>query len=344
MRFHRLTFRASLFLTVAMIIVALFFDLAKDEIIHNISAYYGAILIFVILVFFLNYIILDQFFSFYGKRQMRQISTILPDEIRDSDSTNLNFKELSERVSEFRQKNATELDAMKDMETYRKEYLGNVSHELKTPLFSIQGYVETLLDGGVEDLAVRDKYLERIDRSVERLLNIVNDLDMINQYEMGEISLKIENFDLNLLIKEIIDLLDLETQKNNSKVLLQTSATQIFVKADKQRISQVLLNLISNALHYANRDKAQIIIKTQSIGNQILVEVKDNGMGIKPENLPRIFERFYRVETSRNRREGGSGLGLAIVKHILEAHGENISAESVYLEGTKFTFFLQKSD
>ncbi len=344
MRFHRLTFRASLFLTVAMIIVALFFDLAKDEIIHNISAYYGAILIFVILVFFLNYIILDQFFSFYGKRQMRQISTILPDEIRDSDPTNLNFKELSERVSEFRQKNATELDAMKDMETYRKEYLGNVSHELKTPLFSIQGYVETLLDGGVEDLAVRDKYLERIDKSVERLLNIVNDLDMINQYEMGEISLKIENFDLNLLIKEIIDLLDLETQKNNSKVLLQTSATQIFVKADKQRISQVLLNLISNALHYANRDKAQIIIKTQSIGNQILVEVKDNGMGIKPENLPRIFERFYRVETSRNRREGGSGLGLAIVKHILEAHGENISAESVYLEGTKFTFFLQKSD
>lgn len=344
MRFHRLTFRASLFLTVAMIIVALFFDLAKDEIIHNISAYYGAILIFVILVFFLNYIILDQFFSFYGKRQMRQISTILPDEIRDSDSTNLNFKELSERVSEFRQKNATELDAMKDMETYRKEYLGNVSHELKTPLFSIQGYVETLLDGGVEDLAVRDKYLERIDKSVERLLNIVNDLDMINQYEMGEISLKIENFDLNLLIKEIIDLLDLETQKNNSKVLLQTSATQIFVKADKQRISQVLLNLISNALHYANRDKAQIIIKTQSIGNQILVEVKDNGMGIKPENLPRIFERFYRVETSRNRREGGSGLGLAIVKHILEAHGENISAESVYLEGTKFTFSLQKSD
>jgi len=327
-----------------MIIVALFFDLAKDEIIHNISAYYGAILIFVILVFFLNYIILDQFFSFYGKRQMRQISTILPDEIRDSDSTNLNFKELSERVSEFRQKNATELDAMKDMETYRKEYLGNVSHELKTPLFSIQGYVETLLDGGVEDLAVRDKYLERIDKSVERLLNIVNDLDMINQYEMGEISLKIENFDLNLLIKEIIDLLDLETQKNNSKVLLQTSATQIFVKADKQRISQVLLNLISNALHYANRDKAQIIIKTQSIGNQILVEVKDNGMGIKPENLPRIFERFYRVETSRNRREGGSGLGLAIVKHILEAHGENISAESVYLEGTKFTFSLQKSD
>lgn len=327
-----------------MIIVALFFDLAKDEIIHNISAYYGAILIFVILVFFLNYIILDQFFSFYGKRQMRQISTILPDEIRDSDPTNLNFKELSERVSEFRQKNATELDAMKDMETYRKEYLGNVSHELKTPLFSIQGYVETLLDGGVEDLAVRDKYLERIDKSVERLLNIVNDLDMLNQYEMGEISLKIENFDLNLLIKEIIDLLDLETQKNNSKVLLQTSAAQISVKADKQRISQVLLNLISNALHYANRDKAQIIIKTQSIGNQVLVEVKDNGMGIKPENLPRIFERFYRVETSRNRREGGSGLGLAIVKHILEAHGENISAESVYLEGTKFTFFLQKSD
>ena len=246
-------------------------------------------------------------------------------------------------VSQFSQKNATELDTMKEMEIYRKEYIGNVSHELKTPLFSIQGYLETLIDGGVEDLAIRDKYLERIDKSVERLLTIVKDLDMINQYESGEISLNISIFDINVLIKEIIDLLDLEAQKKDSKVQLQTSSSQILVKADKHKIAQVLINLISNAIHYANRDKAQIIIRTNILKNKVLVEVKDNGMGIKPENLPRIFERFYRVETSRNRTDGGSGLGLAIVKHILEAHGENISVQSVYLEGTQFSFLLEKS-
>ena len=343
MRFHRLTFRASLFLTIAMFFVAFFFDVAKDRI-RDKSTIYFAIAFFVLLLFLLNYLILDLLFSFYGKKQMRQISTILPDEILSTQKNQYNFKELSLKVSEFRQKNATELDAMKEMEIYRREYLGNVSHELKTPLFSIQGYVETLLDGGIENVAIRDKYLERVDQSVERLLNIVKDLDMINQYEIGEISLKIENFDLNLLVKEIIDVMDLETQRNDSKVILQSPISQLFVNADKQKISQVLINLISNALHYANREKIQINIKTQNRGSKVLVEIQDNGMGIKPENLPRIFERFYRVETSRNRREGGSGLGLAIVKHILEAHGENISVESVYLEGTKFSFFLQKND
>ena len=240
------------------------------------------------------------------------------------------------------QKNATEIDTMKEMETYRKEYIGNVSHEMKTPLFSIQGYVETLMDGGVENIAIRDKYLERIDKSVERLLNIVKDLDMINQFESGEITLNISKFDINNLIREIIDLLDLEAQKKNSKVVLQSSSPQIFVNADKQKISQVLINLISNAIHYANRELAKITVKTSVVKNKILVEVEDNGMGIKPEALPRIFERFYRVESSRNRNDGGSGLGLAIVKHIMEAHKENISVESVYLEGTKFSFMLEK--
>src|SRR5690606_1219979 len=220
---------------------------------------------------------------------------------------------------------------------------GNVSHELKTPLFSIQGYVETLIDGGVENLAIRDKYLERIDKSVERLLNIVKDLDMINQYESGEITLNISRFDINLLIREIIDLLDLEAERKGATVSLQPSAAQIFVLADKQRISQVLINLIANAVHYANREKAQVTVRTTVLKTKVLVVVEDNGMGIKPEVLPRIFERFYRVETSRNRSDGGSGLGLAIVKHIMEAHGENITVESVYLEGTKFSFFLEKT-
>ncbi|UJF30275.1 ATP-binding protein [Kaistella sp. 97-N-M2] len=343
MRIHKLTLLASVFLTIAMSFVALVFDYTKDRLVHDQSTFYLTFIWCVVIIFGINYVILDYLFNFYGKKQIQRISTILPEEFATEDHNDLNFKELGERFTEFSQKNATELDTMKEMEKYRKEYIGNVSHELKTPLFSIQGYVETLIDGGVENLAIRDKYLERIDKSVERLLTIVKDLDMINQYESGEIILNVTTFDINLLIREIIDLLDLEAQRKDSKIQLETSATQILVNADKHKISQVLINLISNAIHYANRDKAQIIIKTNILRNKVLVEVQDNGMGIKPENLPRIFERFYRVESSRNRKDGGSGLGLAIVKHILEAHGENISVQSVYLEGTQFSFLLEKS-
>lgn len=344
MRFHRLTLLASVFLTLAMSLVAIGFDYANGAVFHNKNNFYLTLLFCVVLIFVLNYAILDFLFHFYGKKQIRKISTILPEDISPDSNNEMDFKQLGERFSAFSQKNATEMGTMKEMETYRKEYIGNVSHELKTPLFSIQGYVETLMDGGVENLAIRDKYLERIDKSVERLLNIVKDLDMINQYESGEITLNISSFDINSVIREIIDLLDLEAVRKDARVQLQTASPQIFVTADKQRISQVLINLISNAIHYANRDKAQIIIKTTVLKNKVLVSVEDNGMGIKPEALPRIFERFYRVETSRNRNDGGSGLGLAIVKHILEAHGENISVESVYLEGTVFSFLLEKSN
>lgn len=262
--------------------------------------------------------------------------------VHDNDE-NITIKELGERFSDLNQQRATEIDMMKEMESYRKEYIGNVSHELKTPLFSIQGYVETLRDGGVDNLTIRDKYLERIDKSVERLIAIVTDLDMINRLEAGEINLTVSKFDVNLLIKEIFDLLEFEAEKHNTTLQIQTLHPQIFVEADKQKISQVFINLISNAIHYANRQEAKVIVKTSILRNKVLIEVIDNGMGIKSEILPRIFERFYRVETSRSRREGGSGLGLAIVKHILEAHNENITVESVYLEGTKFSFMLEKS-
>lgn len=298
----------------------------------------GSILVIIVI----NYFVLDFLFNFYGKKQISRIRTILPEMMGQEEG--MNFTQLGERVSEMSQKTATEIDTMKGMESYRKEYIGNISHELKTPLFTIQGYVETLMDGAVENLAVRDKYLSRIDTSVERLLDIVKDLDMINQFESGEIDLNITKFDLNVLVREMIDLLDLEAQKINAKMQLQASQQQIFVKADRQRISQVLVNLISNAIHYANRDNALIQVIIKPMNNKVLIEVKDNGMGIKPEALPRIFERFYRVETSRNRRKGGSGLGLAIVKHILEAHHENIEVHSVYLEGTTFSFTLEKGE
>lgn len=342
MKFYRLTLVASCLLTLVMLFLVVVFDSLKD-IYYETPLFKTGLLICIVLIFIINCVVLELLFNYYGRKQVKGLSGILPQEIVHDQDENITIKELGERFSDLNQQKATEIDTMKEMESYRKEYIGNVSHELKTPLFSIQGYVETLRDGGVDNLTIRDKYLERIDISVERLIAIVKDLDMINRLEAGEINLTVSKFDVNLLIKEIFDLLDLEAEKRNTTLQIQTLHPQIFVEADKQKISQVFINLISNAIHYANRQEAKVIVKTSILKNKVLIEVIDNGMGIKSELLPRIFERFYRVETSRSRREGGSGLGLAIVKHILEAHNENITVESVYLEGTKFSFMLEKS-
>ena len=336
MKFNRLSFLAAFFMTLAITVIVIAFDYSKTYDVDKVDADL-LFIISVLLIFLINYFGVDFLFRTYGRRQIKKMAVDLPKDFFE-DSENVGFKELSEKLTQ----NVSEIDMIKEMEAYRKEYIGNVSHELKTPLFSIQGYIETLRDGGVENLNIRDKYLGRIGISVDRLINIVNDLDMINRFETGEIKLNISKFDINLLVKETFDMLDLEAQNRNAILNLNPSAPQVFVNADKQKISQVLINLISNAIHYANRQQAQIIVKTTILKNKVLIEVSDNGMGIKPEALPRIFERFFRVESSRSRREGGSGLGLAIVKHILEAHNENITVESVYLEGTKFSFMLEK--
>ena len=334
---HLLSIVAALFLTAAMVSIVVLFNYAQDSVSNQHSQFYFYLFLSLILIFFTNYVVIEFLFKYYGKKQIKRISNILPDNMIHEEET-VNFKELGEMI----QKNVSEIDTMKEMEDYRKEYLGNVSHELKTPLFSIQGYIETLKDGAVENLNIRDKYLERIGKSVERLLNIVTDLDMISQLETGEISLNYSKFDINLLIKEIFELLEMQAQNRTAKLHLQNTSP-VFVNADKQKISQVLINLISNAIHYSNREEALIKIKTTTNNNLAIIQISDNGMGIKPEALPRIFERFYRVESSRNRKDGGSGLGLAIVKHIMEAHKQNISVESTYLEGTTFTFSLEKA-
>ena len=338
MKINRLSLFAACILTCAMAIVALAFNYVQEKVIADTQSFYFYLSISLVFIALLNYFVLELLFNSYGKKQIKRISDILPENILQEEE-NVNFQQLGERI----QKNVSEIDMMKEMEDYRKEYIGNVSHELKTPLFSIQGYVETLIDGGVEDLSIRDKYLERIGNSVERLLNIVTDLDQISKYEAAEISINYSVFDINALTKEIFDLLEIDAQKKSAKLVLQTSQTAIMVRADKQKISQVLTNLISNAIHYSNREEALIKVITKTEQEKVKIIVQDNGMGIKPEVLPRIFERFYRVETSRNRKDGGSGLGLAIVKHILEAHHQSITVESKYLEGTLFTFYLEKA-
>ncbi len=341
--FSRLSLIFAFLLTIAIGCIVLIFDYIKYD--QGLPHFNPTILfaISAILIFGITFLGIDLLFRVYAKHQFQKMVQDLPDELKER-TENSGFKEFSETLSSIHQTQEHQIDMMKEMETFRREYIGNVSHELKTPLFSIQGYVESLMDGAVDDATLRDRYLERIALSSERLINIVKDLDMINRFEAGEIELEYSIFDINSLIRDIFDLLELEAQQNKSSFKLQSSHNTIYVNADKQKVYQVLINLISNAIHYVNRQEATISVQVSVVLEKVLVVVADNGMGIKPDVLPRIFERFYRVENSRNRRDGGSGLGLAIVKHILEAHHENISVESRYLEGTKFSFTLAKSE
>ncbi len=329
---------AALFLTLLMVAVAGVFEW-YSRFNSSVSGRYYIVLAFALaLIFVVSLLVISLLFRRYDRRQIRRISRALPkgDGYRTEP---VNFVELSEKISGISKESESRIDMMKAMEVYRREYLGNISHELKTPLFSMQGYVETLREGGVEDLRIRDRYLDRISISLDRLLNVVQDLDMVNRLEAGEINLQLTDFDLIELIRETFELLELEADDAGAALRLEVIGS-VWVRADRQKIGQVLVNLLANAIHYANRDRAVVSVEVTASEDQANIIIRDNGMGITPEHLPRIFERFYRVESSRSRRVGGSGLGLAIVKHILEAHRQPIEVRSVYLEGTQFAFNL----
>lgn len=229
-----------------------------------------------------------------------------------------------------------------EMEEYRREYIGNISHEMKTPLFLIQNYLEAIEQGELDE-KTKKVYLNRVGISTQRLLNIVKDLDTINQFESGQIRLDKNDFDLNILTKEVAELMEMKAKERNAKISIFSPKKPIMVRADREKIGQILINLVQNSIDYCNRDLAQIDIRIHSLNEKILVEVEDNGVGISKEALPRIFERFYRVELSRNKNKGGSGLGLSIVKHIIEAHQQTIWVESEYLKWIKFSFTLDKT-
>jgi two-component system phosphate regulon sensor histidine kinase PhoR len=247
---------------------------------------------------------------------------------------------LKDEVEGWAQDRKNETERLKKLEQYRKEYIGNVSHELKTPVFNIQGYILTLLDGGLDDQEVNVKYLQRTEESVERMINIISDLESISQLETGELVLEPERFDVVDLIKDICD-----TQEVNATtkgiILSLANYDPVFVYADRFRIRQVLTNLIVNSIKYG-KEYGETILSAYEEGDHVTVIISDNGIGITSEHLPRLFERFYRVDKSRSRDIGGTGLGLAIVKHIVEAHGSEIKVSSQHGAGSTFTFSLQK--
>ena len=238
----------------------------------------------------------------------------------------------------------SEINILKDQENYRREFLGNISHELKTPLFTIQGYILTLVEGGaLKDKKVREKYLRRAAKGVDRIISIVKDLDLITQFESGIKTVNRSEFNIYNLIVNVFDLLEFESEKNNISLKLENiNNPLIYVNADQERILQVLTNLIVNSIKYGSNNGLTEVLVEDYNKEKVIVRVIDNGEGIEQEHLPRLFERFYRIDKNRSRKKGGSGLGLSIVKHIIEAHQEEIFVESTIGEGTEFSFTLQK--
>ena len=238
-----------------------------------------------------------------------------------------------------------EINILKDQENYRREFLGNISHELKTPLFTIQGYILTLVEGAMKDKNVREKYLKRAAKGVERLIAIVKDLDLITQFESGIKTVDKSNFNVFDLIDNVFELMEFESEKNSTSLKYDKDYSEpIFVNADQERILQVLTNLVVNSLKYGTKNGFTKVSVEEFDNDKIIVTVADNGEGIDEKHLPRLFERFYRIDKNRSRKKGGSGLGLSIVKHIIEAHQEQIFVKSKLGIGTQFSFTLQKSN
>ena len=254
------------------------------------------------------------------------------------------LEEVKKSLLKFADDKKIEIEKLKEQEKYRREFIGNIAHELKTPLFTVQGYILTLLDREIDDEELKKKYLKRTSKGLDRLVHIVKDLDLITAFESGVKSIEKSKFDLIELIKNVMDLFEMQVKKNNISLSLDgDQSLTFFVEADKERIQQVLTNLIINSLKYSV-EKGSIEISVNKLNkNKLIVDVTDNGEGIEEKHLPRIFERFYRIDKTRNRKLGGSGLGLAIVKHIIQAHGERIFVESKFGVGSKFSFTLEAS-
>src|SRR5690606_15141094 len=254
------------------------------------------------------------------------------------------MKTLTQEIEKFAEGKKIEIDTLKIREEYRRDFLGNVSHELKTPLFTVQGYILTLLDGAMDDKKLRQKYLQRASKGVDRLIYIVKDLDLITKLEVGDVKLSREDFDIIELIETTFELLEMNAAKKHISLTFDMEYDKpILVNADREKIQQGISNLLVNSIKYGQVNGTTEVSVENLIKNKVIVRVTDNGTGIPKQHIPRLFERFYRVDQSGSRAEGGSGLGLSIVKHIIEAHGEKIYVESEMDVGSEFSFTLEKS-
>lgn len=308
---------------------------------------FSFLLIFAISVLFFSFFMLQYRVERFIYRRVKKIY----DEISFLDKVDFknqaittDMATLTKQVKKFATDKKLEIEMLKDREEYRREFLGNVSHELKTPLFTVQGYISTLLDGAHKDKTLRKKYLERAEKGVERLAYIIEDLDMIGKLEMGDESLEVKEFDIVELSQGVMDLLEMKANKKEISLNFDEKYYRpIKVIADYEKIQQVMMNLVMNSIKYGKHGGSTEISIEDLTNHKVIVRVIDNGEGIEKQNIPRLFERFFRVDKSGARSEGGSGLGLSIVKHIIEAHDEKIYVESKFGKGSEFSFTLEKA-
>ena len=289
------------------------------------------------------YVIGAFFVKFFLYNSVRVIS----DEIfqSDVDSTiTTNMEDLLKKIRQYDDDQKSEISEMKKQETFRREFIGNLAHELKTPLFTSESYILTLLDGAIDDDEVNKKYLKIAGKAIHRLNLIVKDLDLITKIESGESEIQRTDFDIINLAQNTLEMLEIRASKKNIKLLLEfNDKLPLRVNADSEKIQQVLTNLVENSIKYGKENGTTELVIQELTENKIIVRVTDNGLGIEEKHFNRLFERFYRVDQSGSRKGGGSGLGLAIVKHIMDAHDEKIYIESEFGVGSEFSFTLEKS-
>lgn len=303
-----------------------------------INIYISAIILFVILMISIFYILEYQFYE--------KIKIIYKNIYKFKGTSNildLNLENADKEAEDWADQKEEELLILQKNENYRREFIGNVSHELKTPIFNIQGYVQTLIDGGIKDENVNMKYLKRANISVDRMINIVEDLEVISRLETDNNELDFENFNIIHLIEEVLDQLEMKANKMNIALLLKSESNSEIVYADKNKMQQVFMNLISNSIKYG-KDGGTTKVRLFDMSDKMLIEVADDGIGISENALSRLFERFYRVDKNRSREIGGTGLGLAIVKHIIEGHQQTINVRSTVNIGSTFSFILEKEN
>ena len=302
----------------------------------KLNIFYSLIVFFVFVIALIYYVV-KQFFHERIKVIYKSIYKFKgTSSIRDLDIDNV-----EREAEEWADAKEEELNTYKRHENYRREFIGNVSHELKTPIFNIQGYIQTLLDGGLSDEEINMKYLERTNKSVDRMINIVEDLEVISRLETEEFELEFQPFNIVQLAQEVLEAFEMKASNMNIKLEFINESQSEIVIGDKDKIQQVFMNLISNSIKYG-KENGTTCIKFFDMESNMLIEIADDGIGIAEDALDRLFERFYRVDKNRSREIGGTGLGLAIVKHILEGHNQQINVRSTVGVGSTFSFILEK--
>ena len=314
--------------------------------INNFSIFEKSFITVFIIFLAVSFLSLIFFTNFFLYKRVQEISDqIFSNNSNISRTVTTNMDEMLEEIKKLDNERKSELIQMREQENFRREFIGNLAHELKTPIFTSQSYILTLLDGAYKDKNVNKKYLKIAGKAIDRLNLIVKDLDLITKLETGESNLKKSNFNIFQLIENVIEMLDISASKKNIQLVVDSSPNQsLEVNADKEKIEQVLTNLIENSIKYGKESGTTEIVVQEVLENKLIIRVTDNGIGVDNKNLERLFERFYRVDQTGNRSTGGSGLGLAIVKHIIDAHDEKIFIESELGVGSEFSFTIDQAN